>query len=225
MEFKLSPRLMACCDYVRPGAVVADVGCDHGYTSIYLLEQGIAKKVYACDVKEGPLSSARRNCCARSLGERISFYLSDGVRSVPRDFDTLICAGMGADVMVSILSAAPWLESGNYHLILQCQSRTPTLRRFLSDHGYRIRRESVVRDGRFLYTVMDVVFEKESLTEAETYFPPALVRTNSPEVGAYYRQVVKNLRIAAEGQKNEALSDIVKTLEKTVPEWVKEDAT
>lgn len=225
MEFKLSARLKACCDYVRPGAVVADVGCDHGYTSIYLLEQGIAKKVYACDVKEGPLSSARRNCRSLGLGERISFYLSDGVQSVPRDFDTLICAGMGADVMVGILSAAPWLESGNYHLILQCQSRTPTLRRFLSDRGYRIREEAVVRDGRFLYTVMDVVFEKEALTEAQTYFSPALVRTNSPEVGAYYRQVIKNLRIAAEGQKNEALAGIVKTLEETVPGWIQEDAT
>lgn len=225
MEFKLSPRLKACCDYVRPGSVVADVGCDHGYTSIYLLEKGIAKEVYACDVKEGPLSTARRNCRGLGLGERISFFLSDGVSSVPRDFDTLICAGMGADVMVSILSAAPWLESGNYHLILQCQSKTPTLRKFLSERGYRIRNESVVRDGRFLYTVMDVVYEKETLTEAETYFSPALVRTASADVPAYYRHVMKNLRISAEGQKSEALGHIVKELEETVPAWVKEDAT
>ncbi len=224
MEFKLSARLMACCDYVRPGAVVADVGCDHGYTSIYLLEKGIAEKVYACDVKEGPLESARRNCRGLGLGERISFFLSDGVSRVPRDFDTLICAGMGADVMVGILSAAPWLENENYHLILQCQSKAPTLRKFLSDRGYRIREEAVVRDGRFLYTVMDVVYERDELTEAETYFSPALVRTKSAEVGAYYRQVVKNLRIAAEGQKSDALAAIIKALEETVPAWVKEDA-
>lgn len=221
MEIKLSPRLLACCEYVRRGSVVADVGCDHGYTSIYLLEKGIAKKVYACDVKEGPLDSARRNCRGLGLGERISFHLSDGVQNVPRDFDTLVCAGMGADVMVSILSAAPWLKDTGYHLILQCQSKTPTLRRFLSENGWRIRSEAVVRDGRFLYTVMDVVYETQPLSDAECYFSPALVKTASKEVGAYYRQIVKNLRVAAEGQKSAELAAILQALE-NVPDWVKE---
>lgn len=223
MDINLSPRLKKCCEYVSVGSVVADVGCDHGYTSIYLLQKSIASKVYACDVKEGPLDSAKRNCRGLGLGEKISFFLSDGVADVPRDFDTLICAGMGADVMVSILSAAPWLQTPDYHLILQCQSKAPVLRRFLSDTGFRIRNESVVRDGRFLYTVMDVVYETDPLSEAETYFPPALIKTASENVSAYYRQVVKNLTISAEGQKNESLAAIVKTLAQTVPQWIKEE--
>lgn len=136
----------------------------------------------------------------------------------------------GATVQVielaqTLLLPGAGYHGGNYHLILQCQSKAPTLRRFLSDRGYRIRNESVVRDGRFLYTVMDVVYEKEELTEAETYFSPALVHTASADVPAYYCQVMKNLRIAAEGQKSDKLFAIAKELEKCVPAWVKEEAT
>ena len=128
MKIPLSPRLKACCDFVGPGARVADVGCDHGYLSIYLLTKGIASAVYASDVAEGPLQSALRNSVKFGVRDRISFYLSDGVKNVPRDFDTLVCAGMGGDTMVSILSAAPWLQDARYRLVLQCQSKRELLR-------------------------------------------------------------------------------------------------
>ena len=130
MKLPLSDRLLACCAFVRPGDRVADVGCDHGYLSIHLLQTGIASHVYASDVRQGPLSSAKRNAASYGVKDKIDFFLSDGVQSLPRDFDTLICAGMGADTMVSILTAAPWLQGGAYRLILQCQSTTPLLRQY-----------------------------------------------------------------------------------------------
>ena len=108
---KLSKRLSACADFVPQGAHVADVGCDHGYLSIYLLQNGIASKVYAGDINEGPLQSAVLNAEKAGLKERISFYLSDGVKNIPKNFDTLVCAGMGADTMISILENAPWLQN------------------------------------------------------------------------------------------------------------------
>lgn len=223
MEIKLSPRLLECCRYVTEGARVADVGCDHGYTSIFLLKSGIASRVYACDVKEGPLQSAVINAEKYGVRDAISFYLSDGVRSVPRDFDTLICAGMGADVMVSILEAAPWLQSKNYHLILQCQSKTPTLRKYLSNHGWRIRKESVVKDGRFLYSVMDIVFERETLSDAQTYLSPALLAVPGENTVQYCRHVLKQLRLSAEGQKDAHLLCILQELKETLPQWAKEE--
>ena len=60
----LSSRLLACAAFVRPGERVADVGCDHGYLSLHLLQSGVAGYVYASDVREGPLGSARRPFCA-----------------------------------------------------------------------------------------------------------------------------------------------------------------
>ena len=143
MKIPLSNRLLACCGYVNPGDRVADVGCDHGYLGIYLLKNGIAGAVIASDVREMPLQSAVRNAEKFGVKERMSFYLSDGIRDVPRKFDCMVCAGMGADTMMSILDAAPWLKSERYRLILQCQSKRPELRRYLYRQGYAIRRASI----------------------------------------------------------------------------------
>ena len=106
----LSNRLQSCCRFVNPGDRVADIGCDHGYLGIHLLVSGIASSVIAADINEGPLSSAVKNAATYGVSDRIAFYLSDGVKNVPRDFDALVCAGMGADTMISILEAAPWLR-------------------------------------------------------------------------------------------------------------------
>lgn len=215
MNIPLSPRLRACCGFIASGDRVADVGCDHGYLGIYLLTQGIAKSVYACDVKEGPLESARRNAVKFDVRDKISFYLSDGVKNVPRDFDTLVCAGMGADTMVSILQAAPWLQSKQYRLVLQCQSKTPMLRQYLSEQGWCIREETVLQDGRFLYTVMKVCWQPDAprLTVGQYWFPQAMLVKPSPETKAYYERVLFSLRRAVTGQKEKADPAMVQALE------------
>ena len=203
MKIPISDRLLACAGFVCKGDRVADIGCDHGYLSIYLLTEDIAKSCIASDINEQPLLSAVRNAEKYGVREKIEFYLSDGVRSIPRDFDTLVCAGMGADTMVSILEAAPWLKSDKYRLILQCQSKTAMLRSYLSQQGWRISEETVLRDGRFLYTVMECYWEPAypRLTEAETYFPPALLENPSKEVPAYYQWVLGGLRLSAAHQR------------------------
>ena len=200
MKLPLSDRLLACCAFVRPGNRVADIGCDHGYLSIHLLQNGIASHVYAADVREGPLSSARRNAEAYGVTDKMDFFLSNGVTDVPRDFDTLVCAGMGADTMISILSDAPWLQNAAYRLILQCQSKTPSLRRYLSETGWHIAEETVLRDGRFLYTVMEVLWQPEApkLTVGQWYFPPALLKKPSAHTARYYQWVMDGVRLAAE---------------------------
>ena len=187
MNIPLSKRLLTCAGFVKPGDRIADIGCDHGYLSIYLLKNNIAVSAIAADINEMPLQSARRNAQRFGLDDKISFYLSDGVKSIPREFDTLICAGMGADTMVSILEAAPWLENKQYRLILQCQSKTHLLRQYLSDHGFSIQKETVLRDVRFLYTVMEVHYapEEKRLTPGQWYFPPALARDTAPELPEY----------------------------------------
>lgn len=226
MKIPLSDRLKACCNFVAPGDRVADIGCDHGYLSIYLLSNGIASSVIASDINEKPLQSAVNNAEKFGVSDRIRFYLSDGVRNIPRDFDTLVCAGMGADVMISILQSAPWMQSKQYRLILQCQSRTPQLRRYLSETGWRILEEAVVRDGRFLYTVMEVIWQPGwNLTPGQWYFPPALLENPSEELPQYYRWVLQHLQIAVDGQGDHA--DPIKVaalneLRKTAPDFLKE---
>ncbi len=214
MNIPLSKRLLACCEYVDPGQRVADIGCDHGYTGIYLLHKGIAQSVIAADINEMPLQSAMHNAEKYSVRDRMCFYLSDGVRNIPRDFDVLICAGMGADTMVSILEAAPWLKNDQYKLILQCQSKTPMLRKYLSDTGWFIHRENVLRDGRFLYTVMEVFYcpPAPRLTTGQSYFPPALLVEPSPILHEYYEDVLFRLRRAITGRGEHADETMVAAL-------------
>ena len=206
MNIPLSKRLQVCAGFVAPGDRVADIGCDHGYLSIYLLRSGIAASAIAADINEMPLQSAKRNAEKFGVAENIRFYLSDGVKSIPRDFDTMVCAGMGADTMISILEAAPWLRDRQYRLILQCQSKTQELRRYLSEQGWLIRAESVLRDGRFLYTVMEVLWDPEAprLTVGQWYFSPALLAAKDPEVPEYYQQVLFRLNRAVTGQGQQA---------------------
>ena len=204
MKLPISPRLLACADLVPPCRRAADVGCDHGYLAIHLLQSGKAESVIASDIHEGPLQSALHNAVRYGVREKMSFYLSDGVRKIPRDFDCLICAGMGGDTMVSILEAAPWLRSGQYTLILQCQSKTPLLRRYLSGNGWAIDRETILRDGKFLYTVIRALWDPAAprLTPGGWYLSPAALE-NPPEIYAEYRDYVLNgLRITLAHQEN-----------------------
>ena len=200
MNLSLSNRLLACAGFVKKGSRVADIGCDHGYLSLYLLQNGIASSIIASDVNEGPLQSAMRNARKFGFQNKITFYLSDGVQNIPRDFDTLVCAGMGADTMIHILENAPWLKDGRYTLILQCQSKRPELRKYLYANGFAIRRETLAKDGKFIYPITEVVWAPgETLKEAEYYITPALLADNSPLLPDFLKRVTDGLQKTADG--------------------------
>jgi len=219
---KLTKRLQEILDHCPSLSRWADIGCDHGYLGIYLLQNGLASAVIASDVNQGPLDSAVKNAAKFAVSENIRFYLSDGVRNIPREFDTMVCAGMGADTMISILEAAPWLKSKQYRLILQCQSRRPALRRYLSDNGWCILRETLARDGKFLYPVMEVVFSPAPpLTEAQTHISPALLESNSPLLPDFFQRITQGIRSTVDGltrsgdtEKAAQFSDVLEELKK-----------
>ena len=229
MKIPLSKRLEAACKFVKPGDRVADIGCDHGYLGIYLLKNHIASQVIASDINEGPLNAAVFNAEKFGVRDKMRFYLSDGVKSIPRDFDAMVCCGMGGDTMISILEAAPWLKEGNYRLILQCQSKRPELRKYIGENGWFIRNETVLKDGRFLYTVMEVVYQPGmELTAGGCHFPPALLGNPTPDVSAFYRWVVGGLKMIVDNQGENAHPFKVQALEEltNLPEelsWLKEE--
>ena len=203
MKLPLSNRLLACAALVAPGDRVADVGCDHGYLGIHLLENGIASSVIASDVNEMPLQSARQNGAKFGVQDKMTFHLSDGLQRIPRDFDCMVCAGMGADTMMSIIHhASDWLKDPRYRLILQCQSKRPELRQWLYDEGFRINRETLVKDGKFVYYIMEVVFDPgHSISPAETYITKQLLEDNHPLLPEYYERVKSGVELTIFGLK------------------------
>ena len=195
---------------------MADIGCDHGYLGIHLLKAGIAQRVIAADINEQPLHSATVNAMKFSVRDKMVFFLSNGAVSIPRDFDTMVCAGMGADTMISILTAASWLRSEQYRLILQCQSKTPMLRRYLREQGWSIRRETLAKDGKFVYSVMEVLFAPaEDPAPWEYYISKALLEDGSPLLPEYYERIRQGLRLSVEGLRRSG-SDELKDLEETL---------
>lgn len=205
MRIPLSKRLQRCADYIGCANRVADIGCDHGYLGISLLKNGQVKSVIAADIRPMPLQAAKENAKRFGFDEQMEFFLSDGASAIPRDFDVMVCAGMGADTIVSILENAPWLKSTSYRLVLQCQSKTAMLRKYLNENGFSIVRESAIKDGRFLYSVMEVVFKQEvPFTPGQCHFSPALAKELTEENIAYYRQVVTRLEREVAGQKEAA---------------------
>ena len=202
MKIPMSNRLLACCSFVRKGDRVADIGCDHGYLGIYLLTNCIASSTIESDVAEQPLESARRNGRKFHVDSAMTFCLSDGARDIPRDFDTMVCAGMGADTIMSILHHAPWLKDSQYRLILQCQSKRPELRQWLYDEGFRINRETLAKDGKFVYSIMEVIFDPgHPLSHAESYISPALLEDNHPLLPEYYERVKHGVELTVMGMK------------------------
>lgn len=205
MRIPLSKRLQRCADYIGCANRVADIGCDHGYLGISLLKNGQVKSVIAADIRPMPLQAAKENAKRFGFDEQMEFFLSDGASAIPRDFDVMVCAGMGADTMISIIENAPWLKSTSYRLVLQCQSKTAMLRKYLNENGFSIVRESAIKDGRFLYSVMEVVFKQEvPFTPGQCHFSPALAKELTEENIAYYRQVVTRLEREVAGQKEAA---------------------
>lgn len=105
---QLDPRLERVADFVRPGALFADVGCDHGHLSVELMRRG-AQRGFACDIKEGPLQAAKRNLEKAGFAERVQTVRTDGLAGMEQSGVTdVVIAGIGGEVISGILERAPF---------------------------------------------------------------------------------------------------------------------
>lgn len=157
---KLSKRLSAVASLVKPGSRIADVGTDHGYIPVYLCKAGLIRGAVASDINEGPLSSCKAFVEQEGLADKIEVRLSDGLDKLCSDeFDTVIIAGMGGELIADILSRCTYLSSK--HIILNPMTHPEIARKFLYDNGYEIISDIVVRDSNHCYSVFDALYTGE----------------------------------------------------------------
>ncbi len=154
---------------ITPGNRVADVGCDHGFVSIYLVQQGISPYCLAMDVRKGPLSAATEHVREQGMEAYIETRLSDGLKACEKgETDAMLCCGMGGPLMAQILTDSAEKAHVMKELVLQPQSEIPWFRRFLRENGYRITDENMVWEEGKYYFMMRVVPGEESLdTDSE----------------------------------------------------------
>lgn len=198
-NIQLSPRLQSVADLVMPGAHVADVGCDHGYVSIYLRQIGTASSVVASDIRPDPLQTAQRN--ARNAGvDGIRFVLCDGLTAVqPGEADTVILAGLGGETMCEILSPAPWILSG-VRLILQPMTKPEVLRKFLFDSGICLTQERLVEDNGKIYAVLSAEGGKPDAYRPGEYYTGRYAQIESqPLFSVWLDRFIKRAEHAVRG--------------------------
>ncbi|MBQ8321379.1 MAG: SAM-dependent methyltransferase [Clostridia bacterium] len=152
----LGARLLSAAGFVRQGAVFADVGTDHAYLPIFLLECGRVLRAVCSDINSGPLESARQNIEAAGLSDRCELVLSDGAAALSDKgiTDYAIC-GMGGELIAEIIDAAPALHKEGVNLILQPMTRPRALRKYLCENGFEILSEAYSEEGAKHYVCIN----------------------------------------------------------------------
>ncbi|MGF0018251.1 tRNA (adenine(22)-N(1))-methyltransferase [Sporofaciens sp. SGI.106] len=194
---ELSKRLHAVAGLVTEGASVADIGTDHGYIPIYLIENGVAGKVIAMDINEGPLERAREHIEEHGLAQQIETRLSDGLEALKTgEADTVITAGMGGGLVIHILEARPEITKDVKYFILQPQSEIAKVRRFLNENGFiSIAEDMVEEDGKY-YPMMKMAHgTEERYSEIELLYGRRLLRERH---SVLHRYLLRELKLKEE---------------------------
>ncbi len=168
----LKERLLHIAKYVPLGARVADIGCDHAYLAIYLVQNKIAESVLACDIVEGPLEAARKNVELSGTQTSISVRQSDGLEKIqPQEIDCVVIAGMGASTIIEILQLGQAVTASCERLILQPMVGSELLREYLYQNGWQIVHEDLCVDNERLYEIIvaEVATPKSSYHAEDIY--------------------------------------------------------
>lgn len=220
----VSIRMKAIADMITEGLCVADIGCDHGFVSIYLIEQAKAKRCIAMDVRKGPLMRAREHILQYGVEDRIETRLSDGARELkPDEANGAIIAGMGGWLTIKILEESADKFKGMSDIVLSPQSDIHEVRKWLISNGFSIDDEDMVIDEDKYYVIIKCHYadENANLLHSEEYYGPKLLGKKHPVLKEYLtKNLEKNEEIIARLKKEleSALADKKEALELRISE-------
>lgn len=153
----LSNRLKEVASLVKHDSKLADIGSDHAYLPIYLIEQGIIKEAIASEVANGPLGHSKENIKQHNLENKIETRLGDGLASITKedDINTAVIAGMGGILIADILQKFKTTKEFNIdNFILQPNIGEPLVRKWLSDNYYKIINERILEEDGHIYEII-----------------------------------------------------------------------
>ena len=213
-------RLYTVSTLVPRGARVADIGCDHGHLPIYLMSEGISPFCIASDIKEKPLESAKENI--KRVGLDIETRLGAGLSTIkPDEVDCIVVAGMGGEVIASILEDAPWVRDNKYTLILQPMTSADALRRYLCESGFAIETEVACLDSGKVYTVIKAVFTGEFSMEDDAFYRIGKLDPSDENARLYIEKQLKVIEklildLNASGRSVDAFTDTYNKIKQTL---------
>ncbi len=170
MQIPITNRLKTVADMIENTEILCDIGCDHGYLPIYLIQKQKIKKAYACDMRDGPLKTASKNIAAFHMKDLIQTVKSDGLKELfDKDFQVITICGMGGRLIARILDSSLEIAHRADYMVLQPQSEIPVLRRFLAENGFQICEERVALEDRRFYISMSVCSGEETYRDEMSY--------------------------------------------------------
>lgn len=192
-----------------------DIGTDHGFLIKLAFKQDKIKKAIASDINEMPLATAKANL----EGLNVSFVISNGFSNIKESFDTVVIAGMGSNLIKTILEESP--ENLNITYILQANNKLEILRRYLNDNNYKIIDEIIIKDKSHYYVTIKAIRSKMNLSDEEIYLGPII--KNKQSSIPYYNHLLTNINnLISGGARKEVFDEKIKLLENTIKslnEW------
>ena len=163
----IDDRLVRASRFIRESAYLADVGTDHAYLPIYLTLIGRIDRALASDINDGPVLRARQSVVKYGVGDKIDVMRAAGLEgAADYPITDAVIAGMGGELIASILSDAPWIKNEKYNLVLQPMTHPEILRKYLLDEGFCIIGEDVVSDmtdeRAKVYQIINAVYTGET---------------------------------------------------------------
>jgi Predicted SAM-dependent methyltransferase len=200
---------MAVLRFIPAGARIADIGSDHAHLCCRAVQEHIAPKAIAGEVREGPFRQSVGNVAELGMADKVSVRLGDGLDVIrPGEVNCIVIAGMGGELIAEILERGYKKLDSQTTLVLQPNIREPLVRDWLSHHGWQIIDETVAEEHPHDYEVICARFSgtgKPPLSDAERLMGPVLVHS---QPDAFRRKWEK---------KQKKLCDVLQSLESTVP--------
>ena len=224
---QLSKRLETVASLVTPGKRVADVGTDHGYVPIYLVQTGKTPYAVAMDINKGPLKHAEENILRYGLQKHIETRLSDGLAEYNKgEAESIIMAGMGGNLTVRILSDSKDKWKDGTELVLSPHSEQELVRRYLCDNGMTIVKECMLVDEEKYYVVMRAVSgSSDYTTDAHYRYGKLLLETRDSVLYEYLqKEVIKKEQIEASLRQSASSSAELRMLKLASEKAVLKDA-
>lgn len=203
----ISKRLTEIASFINKNEVVYDVGTDHGLLPCFLISEGIARKVYASDNKEGPLNKARENISLYRLEDRIIPVLADGLDKCPKDVDVVTISGMGFNTVRGILDRT---DLSNYkRLIIQVNKDTKHLRDYISKHNYTIENEKVIFDEFYYEIVSFNTNYHEPYSKLEIEYGPINLKNRNEDFINYISYELNKYREINQPKYNKKIEELI----------------
>ncbi|MDR2656076.1 MAG: class I SAM-dependent methyltransferase [Oscillospiraceae bacterium] len=214
---------MAIAEMIPEGALVADIGTDHGFLPVYLAKSGKAERAFACDIAQKPLNSAARTILKYGAARQVAPLLSNGLEKLePNQVDCIVIAGMGGITISEIIENCRWARRYKFDWFLQPMTKAPQLRQYLCRNGFKISSEKAVMDKGRIYTVIAAKYIGQKFEPDDIFALTGMVSKTPGELQtAYINKTIQKLRkkqrglaLSADSGETDRIGAIIQSLEK-----------